>query len=450
MRSKPKKFPNGIKQTYGEMPSTMPAGYFKAVSFPVLVKLDERCDIRKILSDGFLGPRNLPMTIKVGLAGGHLEAAISGALFEVTLDPENNCLSGRGFLLNDDNGRMHARLIHTQAMDRNSIEMADTKVRFVDDMENDDYWFEFYEWALGATCGVAVPAFKDAHAVIDDEMTDDELTASLGDPMEELVSDSPFEIVLLGAPETGELTAGAILAPWDAFHQPEPDAPRKLHADKNGWVSGHVAVWDTCHDGIESQCIVVPRPTDNYASFNKPGVPTERGVVETGPIFLMGGHRSLIGAKNTADAYGGIENAFCDVRVVPGKFGPWASGFVRPGVDPELVYAGLASRISGHWLGGKLKAIVAVNGEGYDVPGSGELAASFEFALNDEGVAELVASFPSCLAETEEDGTDIVLHLKVGSLNSAEVTAAVIKQLGLDDVDHAQVLAELLADEPEL
>lgn len=443
-------------KTYGTMPKTLPAGMFKAVRFPNLASVDKTTsDHRRLLSEGFNGPRNIPMTIKMGVAGGHFDAVISGALHEVTLDPESGVLSGRGFLLNDENGRRHARMIHTKAMDRNSVELADVKARFVEDMDKDEYWIEFYEWALGATCGVAVPAFAEAHIEVD-PLSDDELTAAYGDPMEELVADCPTEIRLpKPAPEGLELTASTILAPFDAFFTPEADKPTKFHVDDKGWGAGHLAVWNTCHDGVDVKCIMVPRPVDSYASFNKPGILTERGVIEAGPIFALGGHRSLLGGKDTADAYGGIENAWCDVRVIPGKFGPWASGYVRPGVPDEVVYAARASRISGHWLGNKLKAIVSVNAEGYDVPGSGELAASFEFALGDDGVSELVASFPDCLdGAPDPDGTDIVLHLKVGALTPDEITAAVVSQLGLTPTGAVAMLESLvleqLADEPDL
>lgn len=445
---KPKKFPKGIKQSYGEMPASVPPGYFKAIRFPTLVVMDELTgDHRKILSEGFLGPRNLPMSIKCGVD--HDNAEVTGGLFEVTYDPDDGVLSGRGFLLNDEHGRRHARLVYTKAMDRNSIEMAEVKVRFVEDLEADEWWAEFYEWALAATCGVPRPAFADAHAVID-EMSDEELMASLGDPMEELVADLPFEVALPQRPKT-EITAGAIVAPYDAFFVPEASKPRKMHADENGWVSGHIALWDTCHDGIEGQCIIPPRPPDAYASFNKPGLLTDKGVIEAGPVFMLGGHRSLLGAKDVAQAYGGIENAWCDVRVVPGQFGPWASGFVRPGVDEKLLYAARASRISGHWLGGRLKAIVACNAEGYDVPGSGELAASFEFAMDDDGVVtELVASFPDCVDDSADEGTEIVLHLRVDELTASAVASAAITQLGLEDGESERLLALLLADEPDL
>ena len=192
-----------------------------------------------------------------------------------------------------------------------------------------------------------------------------------------------------------EITADAApRPPWEMFHVEETDGPTKLFVDEetdDGWIPvfGHLALWDSCHDGVEGRCTRPPRPDDNYASYNKPGVLTSKGMVGTGPIFLKEGHKK---AKNGdyIDAYGATENAWADVRITAGLLGPWCSGYIRPGADPAVVLAGRASRISGHWKGQRLKAIVSVNAEAFDVPGDG-------FSINAEGfVDELVASFPDC------------------------------------------------------
>ena len=38
--------------------------------------------------------------------------------------------------------------------------------------------------------------------------------------------------------------------------------------DENGWipVMGHLALWNTCHDGIEARCTTVPRPDGGMCS----------------------------------------------------------------------------------------------------------------------------------------------------------------------------------------
>lgn len=460
-------------RTFGKMPASPPPGFFKAVHFPVLARLDVTTgDRRRLVSEGGT-TRDLPLTIRYAKKAsyGHDGAIVSGTLFQVTFDPDNGVLSGDGYLLNDENGRDHARLIYLQAMRGNSVDLAEVKARYVEDMEKDDYWVEFYEWSLAATTGVATPAFADARAELPDGLTDDELMASFAaEPNTPLVvTPEEFYIHIEGQ---GEITASAattLTVPFDDFFIPEADHPVKITVDASGRVFGHLALWESCHDGYADQCILVPRPLDSYASFNKPGPLTEHGQVETGPIFAYGGHRSAKSARTIEEAYGGIENAWADVRVIPGKHGPWVSGRVRPGVDEQTVYAARASRISGHWVDGRLKAIVSVNVEGYDVPGTGRdpLVTGFHFS-NTGGVTELVASLPGCVQEhagirnelsiVVPDGVDVAAFgaaiqaalEQVGLAAAADAPAAEPEAAGDEDDSWADaLLARLLETEDE-
>lgn len=392
---------------FGQMPTKMPAGFSKRVSFPVLAMMDKTTgDHRRLNSEGGTS-RDLPLTIRTQMAAsfGHDGAVPSGALFEATFDPDTGILSGEGFLGDDEMGLKTAYWISTQIMNKNSVDLAEIKAQWVEDLTSGDYWVEFVQWALAATTIVATPAFAEAYATIP---TDEEMTAALGDPMEALVvtfAEAPTISVFGVMDFENEVTAdGSVKPAFDAFHTPEAAKPQKLLVTEDLRVSGHLALWQSCHDGFDAKCVKVPAPPDQYASFNKPGVLTDRGIVATGPIFALGGHRSLLGkssAEAEAQAYGGIENAWADVRVTPGVLGPWVSGIVRPGTDPNVIYAARASRISGHWKGDKLKAIVSVNAEGFDVPGDGEMVASYEWSISEHGVEELVASLPAC-ADTEQ------------------------------------------------
>ena len=387
--------------TYGAMPSKMPDGFFKAVRFPVLNVLNSRTgDGRRIDAAGY-SSRELPLSIRAQFkaeGAGHMGAEITGALFEVTVDSESGIASGRGFLLNDMAGRRHAQCIATGAMRGNSVDLADVEVVWGYDMQTDLETIVFKKCKLAATTGVATPAFAEAYAEMDDEIT----ASMMLNPMEELVAscdEHTINIVVQDELIASATATGQIAA--DRFFVPEANVPTKITVDEHGHVYGHLGLWQSCHDGIEGTCVAIPRPVDNYASFNKPGVLTDRGIIETGPIFAFGGHRPSKSAPTIEDAYGGIENAWSDVRVIEGKHGPWLSGIVRPGTDDATVYAARASRISGHWVGGKLKAIVSVNAEGYDVPGSGMSIPTFAFRTDDAGIAELVASFPPCLTVDE-------------------------------------------------
>lgn len=382
-----------MKRQYGARLETKPEGMLRPLYFPALAFTDVFTGDRRFLEGPGGSVRDLPLTIWAQFEqgpGGHVGAVIVGALHEVTFD-EDGVVSGSGWALDDDNGRKLVMYAETQALRGNSVDLADVKAHYEWDDEADDISIRFTEWNIAGTTIVGRPAFKDARVSLTDE-----LVASWMDSSDPLVLDLPSSVNVAVAP--AEVVAdGAPRPSWDLFHVPEPAEPRKIlvgEPDANGFipVSGHLALWNTCHDAYEV-CTTVPRPQDDYAGFNGPGVLTDKGIVNTGPIFFKGGHpkAGTLARMTVAEAYGGVENAWADVRIIPGALGPWLSGYVRPGTPDEVIVAARASKISGHWLAGSLKAIVSVNVPGYEVPG-GE---SFSLAA-DGTVAELVASFPSC------------------------------------------------------
>lgn len=408
-------------KTFGQIPLTLPKGYCKAIRYPVMMKMDQKTGDGRLFESAGGGVRDLPLSIMAQFVTepGHYQACLSGTLFQVSLDPDTGLVEGYGFLLDDEYGRRYMRAVGLGALRGNSVDLADIAYRIEWHLDDYDYDIVFNKWNIAATTGVTTPAFAEAYAELDGDLSDDELVASLigDDPMEPLVVEFAEEItanLILPKPmcdeldAIAELVASATTVPFAAFHVPESPKPQKIViAADNKRVFGHLGMWNSCHDGVEGQCLTIPRPTDGYASFNKPGVLTDRGIVETGPIFAYGGHRK-IGGKAAEDAYGGIENAWCDVRITEGVHGPWLSGVVRPGVPDDVIYAARASRISGHWVGGKLKAIVSVNAEGFEVPGTGDdlaldLAAGFAVHVDETGVCELVASFPACAESMDPD-----------------------------------------------
>ena len=390
--------------TFGRQPDTKPPHNFAEVHFPELAKLDSGTKegmMSRILSSAGADTRGLPRTIyfQKNQAPGHDDSVAVGSLHEVTVDGETGVLSGKGWMLDSDEGRDAALHIAGQALFHNSVDLSEVEVEIT---EHGDFWdddfrmdVEFVEWKLAATTFVGKPAFADAHGTIMSE-----LTASLEEGP--LVVDCDHVIRVLTADDDTEVLASAGGLPsWDAFHIPEPKQHRPITVEapgEDGWipVSGHLSLWESCHDGIEGRCTRTPRPRDNYASFNKPSVLTDKGQVEAGPIALYGGHIPLHKAADDP------ANAWCDVRVIAGVHGPWVSGVVRPGValDDVKTYVARASQISGHWKGDRLKMIVACNAPGFDVPGSG-------FSTNSSGeVTELVASYPGC-SEPEPVGAQI-------------------------------------------
>lgn len=387
-----------MRETFGNQPKKKPEGMLREIVFPELAAMGVATGDGRLLEELGRGVRELPLTIygQFVSGGGHDGAVIVGTLHEVTF--EDGLASGRGWVLDDDNGRDAVKYVKTAALRGNSVDLAETKAQFEYDEEKDELLIRFTEWKIGATTLVGLPAFGNARAEM---LEDEELVASWMQDESPLIVETQM-LYALDAKFEDEVTADASVKPsWDLFHQPESREAQKIivgEPDENGWVpvAGHLALWNSCHDGILGRCTTVPRPEDNYASFNKPGVLTDKGMVNTGPIFLAGGHqRPDTQHGDYEEAYGGIENAWADVRITAGALGPWLSGIVRPGVTEDKVFAARASRISGHWIGSRLKAIVSVNAEGFDVPGDG-------FSLDSDGhVAELVASFPVCAEEKE-------------------------------------------------
>lgn len=401
-------------KTFGKMPSSLPDGFLVAVDFPVLCMLDTDTGDHRLLDGEGGDSRDLPLSIKMQerTSFGHEGAILSGALFEVTFDPESKLASGRGFLLDDEAGQKHAVYIKTGAMRGNSVDLAEVKARYEEDISEGgewDYRIRFTKWSIAATTGVSTPAFRQARAEITAAMTDEILASLRSDPMEPLVCEfEEYTSVVIDMDRAEveiptEMLASGIVQSYEMFFHPEGDKPQKIVVDANNHVYGHLGLWDTPHDGIQGQRVTIPRPTDNYNSFNKPGVLTDRGIVNTGMIMAYGGHRPSGGRDNLDEVYGGTENAWSDVRITEGVHGPWISGVVRPGVADETVYVARASRISGHWLGDRLKAIVSVNVEGFDVAGNDDelledLVAGYAFGTRD-GELELVASFPAHYTE---------------------------------------------------
>jgi hypothetical protein len=277
--------------TFGRQPTEAPKHALREVHFPELARLDEGTKegmiSRKLTSDG-ADARGLPRTIyfqKVQ-TGGHDGSVAVGSLHEMTVDGETGVLSGKGWLLDSVDGEDAALHIAGKALFHNSVDLTEVEVEIVDhgDFWDDDFWMEviFTEWKLGATTLVGKPAFADAHAILPDEVK----AGLFGeDPL--VVSDCDHTITIQLADSDEEVAASASgLAPWEFFHRPESEDHHKIwvgEANDDGWIPvyGHLGLWNDCHDGIESRCVIIPRPTDNYASFNQPSVLTDRGPVES-------------------------------------------------------------------------------------------------------------------------------------------------------------------------
>jgi len=321
-----------MREQFGAQVMTKPEGMLRPIYFPELALMDVATgDGRKLLSEG-RGVRDLPRTIYGQFVNepGHSAAPVIGRLDTVIF--EDGVASGYGWLLDDENGRDAVKYLKTQTLTGNSVDLADVTASMDFDEDSGDLSITFSKWNIAATTLVGKPAFGNSRG----ELLDEELVASWMSEDTPIFVDAPITYNIVLADD--ELVAdGAPKPSWDMFHLPEPDRPRKItvaETDEHGftYISGHLALWDSCHDGIAGRCTRVPRPDDNYASYNKPGVLTDKGMVGTGPIFLAGGHRARPADDDFQKAYGGIENTWADVHIAPGRLGPWMCGYacLRP------------------------------------------------------------------------------------------------------------------------
>ena len=389
-------------------------GLLRAVNFPQLALMDTKTGDGRLLVGEGGGVRELPRAMKAAWTTGygHEGGVPVGVLSEVTFG-DDGVISGKGWLLDDDNGRRQEYYLETSAIFHNSVDLAEVKVKVNwvsdDPADGEDFWtidyIGFEQWNIGATHFVDLPAFADAHGEL---MASFEQSVDRSKPL--VVEFASTRINIMSNDEPSEIVAslaGDIVEPFADYHIPEADAPTPFTIDADGRMYGHFAgEWGTCHDGIEGRCVVAPKPA-HYADFHAPGILTERGMVEVGPVFFLGGHpRRPLGNGDAFAAYGGVENVIGYVRVVNGQIGPWCSGRIIPGLDAEAVYVARASRKSAHYrIDNTLAAIVCCNVPAFRVPGS-KLALDEDGAVYEDGeLVELVASFrgptPDPIAERD-------------------------------------------------
>ena len=224
--------------------------------------MDVETGDHRLLDSAGLGARDLPLGIRNQPAStyGHEGAVPTGTLFEVQFDTETGIVSGDGYLLANADGEYHAQLIATQAQRGNSVDLAEIKARFEENISDGEDWsyrIRFTKWNIAATTGVGTPAFADARA---------EIVASMTPELEELIASATSGDGILVAPEPEfvqlniidptpnvevppELLASGIVQPYELFFHAEAERPQKIIVDEAGHVYGHLGLWDSTHDG---------------------------------------------------------------------------------------------------------------------------------------------------------------------------------------------------------
>ena len=171
------------------------------------------------------------------------------------------------------------------------------------------------------------------------------------------------------------LVAAAVptVLPAEAFADPGFDGPTAMHLTADGRVYGHMALWDTCHVGIDKVCVNPPPSKAQYAYFATGQVLTDDGYVPVGQVTLGTGHADMnLDPFSTKAHYDNTGTAVADIAVGEDEHGIWFAGMLRDGVTAAQQRELLASPPSGDWraVRGSLEliAVLAVNSQGFPVP----------------------------------------------------------------------------------
>lgn len=216
----------------------------------------------------------------------------------------------------------------------------------------------------------------------------------------------------------GALVAdGAYKYPAQFFTDPKLPAPTPLSVSDDGYVFGHLAVWNSCHTGF-AECIAPPKSTTNYSTFHVGTAITTDGEIHVGKITLGTGHADArAGIKATADHYDHTGTAVAIVRAGEDAFGIWVAGSLIRGTSDEAIEALRRSPLSGDWrrIDGKLElvAALAVNVPGFVVPRTIAASASWDepTSLVAAGVITPPAPQPQPLVIAPEVAWAIVTEL---------------------------------------
>lgn len=193
----------------------------------------------------------------------------------------------------------------------------------------------------------------------------------------------PSVWLVIGEDETefpcgAAITASALGAapeepPVEWFADPAFHGPTPLTVTDDGRVFGHIATWNTCHQGFSGRCVRPPKSRSNYAYFNLGELRTAEGDrIAVGQVTLDTRHADLAATRRQAELhYEHTGNAVADVRAGEDKHGVWIVGAVRPETPSSALRRFRGSKISGDWRavngGLELVGALAVNIPGFPV-----------------------------------------------------------------------------------
>jgi hypothetical protein len=193
--------------------------------------------------------------------------------------------------------------------------------------------------------------------------------------------------------------AAPLKPPRTWFDAEEPNGPQPLTVSGDGQVTGHLALWGSCHtgflNGAHEECVTAPRTATDYSMFHLGQIETEDGsLMPVGKLTYATDHAPLSAGLQAASAhYDNTGSVAAFVRARDGIYGIWLAGALRSDLSPEGLRDLRANPLSGDWRmlrhNLELVAALAVPVPGFPVPHSQmAMAASGE-------VSTLILSTPT-------------------------------------------------------
>jgi hypothetical protein len=291
------------------------------------------------------------------------------------------------FDLGSEAGREAARMCLNQTLRWNSVDLeimaseyvevskdggyANPGLDVIDILFDDDEGDEITDWYTAVTEArimkttmVSTPAFPQC------VMAPLDVALTIPEPMGTAPQVTP------GLLASGGTVPDEPPAAW--FEDPQLDNPTPLEVTDEGRVFGHLALWDTCHIGMEGVCVTPPQSQKSYAYFKTGRLKCAGGEqVSVGQITFNTGHApTTLKASDTTHHYDHTGSVAADITVGEDEFGIWFAGALRPGLTKEDIRAVRAAPLSGDWrqIGGNLElvAALAVNVPGFPIVAAGQ------------------------------------------------------------------------------
>lgn len=159
--------------------------------------------------------------------------------------------------------------------------------------------------------------------------------------------------------------------PPEWFDRTEFAGPTPLSIDRDGRISGHVCLWDTCHRAFTElgQCVTPPREADLNDFHGGVSALTDGRLIRTGVLTFADLHTSM-GQPTREEIMRAIEDTGTQlgpVRAFKDEYGIQVAGGLHGDVSPDQAGRAMAGTPSGDWRDGALFGVHVVNTGGFPI-----------------------------------------------------------------------------------